>query len=245
MVLNAQMRRIDLLCKIFGPLFIALVAGFSTKVAIMTNFVMNVTSGSLEYFAIAWVYDEVPALQEAKQKPRPEPVGAESAPERESQSRLSQCWRHTCGVFNRSARDFGLYFRHRAFLPSIAGALLYLTVLGFAGQMVTYLLSAGYTTNQVGIAMTLNVVVEVLATWVAPWLIGQIGLVRAGLWLCSWQVITLVAGTTLFWIFDNRPIVSASSLVAGTILSRLGLRGFELCVQIIVQEVRTGCSPWG
>jgi iron-regulated transporter 1 len=222
-----------------------MVAGFSTKVAIITNLFMNVASGSLEYFAIAWVYDEVPALQEAKQTPQPEPAGAESAQEHENQSRLSQSWRHTCGVLNKSTRDFSVYFRHRAFLPSIAGALLYLTVLGFAGQMVTYLLSAGYTTNQVGIAMTFSVVFEALATWVAPWLVGRIGLVRAGLWLCGWQLTMLVAGTTLFWIFNNRPLASASSLVGATILSRLGLRGFEFCVQIIVQEVRARLNSWG
>jgi len=62
--------------------------------------------------------------------------------------------------------------------------------------------------------------------------------VRAGLWLSSWQRSTLVAGTVLFWIFDDKPALSASGIVGGTILSRLGLRGFDLCVQIIVQEVR-------
>lgn len=240
MSINAQMRRVDLLCKLLGPLFIALVDGFSIEVAIIVNLAMNVISIVLEYLAIARVYHEAPKLQEAKQKPRPEPADAESAQERESQSRLTQSWRRTRGVFSKSARDFNFYFRHRAFLPSIAGALLYLTVLSFAGQMVTYLLSAGYTANQVGIARTLSVAFEVLATWVAPWLIGRIGPVRAGLWLSSWQVTTLVAGTTLFWIFNDKPVVSASGLVGGTILSRLGLRGFDLCLQLIVQEVRTG-----
>jgi iron-regulated transporter 1 len=110
-------------------------------------------------------------------------------------------------------------------------------VLSFAGQMVTYLLSAGYTATQVGIARTLSVVFEVLATWVAPWLMGLIGPVRAGLWLSSWQVTTLASGTSLFWIFDGNPVIAASALVGGTIFSRLGLRGFDLCVQIIVQEV--------
>ena len=239
MTMNAQMRRIDLFCKLLGPLFIALIAGFSTEVAIIVNLVMNVMSIILEYFAIARVYYEVPQLQEAKHGLRSEPADGESAQERESQNRLARSWRRTRGVFNKSARDFNFYFRHRAFLPSIAGALLYLTVLSFAGQMVTYLLSAGYTANQVGIARTLSVVFEVLATWVAPWLMGQIGPVRAGLWLSSWQVATLVVGTALFWIFDDNPVVSASGLVGGTILSRLGLRGFDLCVQLIVQEVRT------
>ncbi|GAB1319299.1 Solute carrier family 40 member [Madurella fahalii] len=234
-IMNAQMRRIDLLCKLFGPLFIALVAGFSTKVAIIVNLVMNVTSIVVEYYAIARVYNEVPELQEAKQSPsQPEPADAESAYQRERGHWRS--WKNIHGVFRKSAKDFRFYFGHRAFLPSFAGALLYLTVLGFAGQMVTYLLSAGYTATQVGTASTLSVAFEMSATWVAPWLLKRIGPVRAGLWLSSWQVTMLVAGTALFWFFDDKPVISASGLVGGTILSRLGLRGFELCVQIIVQE---------
>jgi iron-regulated transporter 1 len=103
--------------------------------------------------------------------------------------------------------------------------------------MVTYLLSAGYNSTQVGIARTLSVVIEVLATWIAPWLMGRIGPVRAGLWLVNWQIVCLVAGTSVFWAFSDQPNMSASGLVVGTILSRMGLRGFDLCAQIIIQEV--------
>jgi iron-regulated transporter 1 len=103
--------------------------------------------------------------------------------------------------------------------------------------MVTYLLSAGYSATQVGVARTLSVAFEVLATWVAPWLMSKIGPVRAGLWLSSWQVTMLVAGIIVFWVFVDKPIISASGLVGGTILSRVGLRGFDLCAQLIVQEV--------
>lgn len=78
---------------------------------------------------------------------------------------------------------------------------------------------------------------EVLATWVAPWLMGRIGPVRAGLWLASWQIACLAAGMAIFLKFTSHPIISASGIVGGTILSRLGLRGFDLCAQIIVQEV--------
>ncbi len=232
MTMNAQMRRIDLLCKLFGPLFIALVAGFSTKVAIAANLIMNVASSVFEYVAIAQVYNQVPDLHESKQKRQPERADIYLASSGES-----KVWGRVRDVFGKSARDFGFYFHHRAFLPSVAGALLYLTVLSFAGQMVTYLLSAGYTATQVGLARTLSVVFEVLATWVAPWLMGRIGPARAGLWLSSWQVASLVAGTALFWVFGDHPVIAASALVGGTILSRLGLRGFDLCVQIIVQEV--------
>jgi iron-regulated transporter 1 len=155
----------------------------------------------------------------------------------EHESRFANHWWRVRKVIRRSTRDFGLYFHHPVFLPSFAGSLLYLTVLSFAGQMVTYLLSAGYNATQIGIARTLSVVFEVLATWLAPWLMGRIGPTRAGIWLASWQMICLVAGMAVFWAFFDRPTISASGLVGGTILSRIGLRGFDLCTQIIIQEV--------
>lgn len=130
-----------------------------------------------------------------------------------------------------------LYFHHPAFLPSFACALLYLTVLSFSGQMVTYLLSTGYTSTQVAVARTLSVFFEVLATWVAPWLMDKIGPVRAGLWFASWQAGCLFAGISVFWAFPDKAMIAASGLVGGTILSRIGLWGFDLCSQILVQGV--------
>lgn len=175
----------------------------------------------------------MPELQQPKTKLRDEPLTRT-----ERRSRSVHSWRHVVRkVIQKSVLDFSLYFHHPAFLPSFASALSYLTVLSFAGQMVTYLLSAGYNATQVGIARTLSVVFEVLATWLAPWLIGRIGPVRAGLWLVNSQILCLVAGTAVFWAFSSHPNISASGLVGGTILSRVGLRGFDLCTQIIIQEV--------
>lgn len=232
------MRRIDLLCKLLAPLFIAIVDGFSTEIAIIVNFAMNMASVVVEYYAIARIYDEDPSLQEQKGKPDTElPSTAEDAPSSARPGR--NVWR----LFRKSASDFGFYFGHRAFLPSFAGSLLYLTVLSFGSQMVTYLVASGYTTTYIGIARTISVVFEVLATWVAPWLIARIGPVRAGLWLSNCQVMPLIAGLVVFWVFMPNPLVSATGLVAGTIVSRLGLRGFDLCTQIIVQEVRLPRPP--
>ncbi|KFY44719.1 hypothetical protein V494_01355 [Pseudogymnoascus sp. VKM F-4513 (FW-928)] len=230
-VINAQMRRIDLTCKLIGPLFIALINGMSTEAAILVNLGMNVASVGVEYFAIAQVYNEVLELQQPKTKPQGELLSRT-----ENRGRFVHSWQNVRKVVQNTVYDFRLYFHHPAFLPSFASALLYLTVLSFAGQMVTYLLSAGYNSTQVGIARTLSVVFEVLATWLAPWLMGRIGPVRAGLWLVSWQVLCLIAGTAVFWAFSNHPNISASGLVGGTILSRMGLRGFDLCTQIIIQE---------
>lgn len=153
------------------------------------------------------------------------------------EGRIAHNWRHVKDIAKKSVQDFDLYFHHPAFLPSFAGALLYLTVLSFAGQMVTYLLSVGYSSTHIGLARTLSVIFEVLATWFAPWLMGKIGPIRAGLWLSTSQITCLVTGIAVFWALEKRPSISATGLVAGTILSRLGLRGFDLCIQIIIQEV--------
>lgn len=53
--MNSQMRRIDLICKLFGPFGIAIVDGFSTELAILVTFVMNVASIPMEYLFIARV----------------------------------------------------------------------------------------------------------------------------------------------------------------------------------------------
>lgn len=224
--LNAQMLRIDLICKLLGPLFIALIDGVSTEVAIIVNFAMNIASVGIEYFAIARIYHEVPMLQEPKSRPSIDQADVPT-------SRKSK----TKSVIANFAADFQLYFQHKAVLPSMAGSLLYLTVLSFAGQMVTYLLSVGYTSTQIGLARTVSVAFEILATWTAPWLMARIGPVRAGLWFSSWQILMLSAGVAVFWAFMAFPVVSASGLVVGTILSRVGLRGIDLCTQLIVQEV--------
>ena len=53
--LNARMRRIDLICKLAGPLFIALINGASTTAALWITLGLNTVSLPIEYFAIAQV----------------------------------------------------------------------------------------------------------------------------------------------------------------------------------------------
>lgn len=53
--MNARMRRIDLFCKLMGPLTISLVAIASTEIAIYTTLAMNVASVIIEYVFIEQV----------------------------------------------------------------------------------------------------------------------------------------------------------------------------------------------
>ena len=223
-LLNAQMRRIDLMCKLFGPLCIALAAGYSTSMAITLNLVMNLASIPIEYFAIQLVYRANPALQE------PKAVLTEEG-NNETRPSTQRYWICVLKGLNR-------YIHHPAFLPSFAGALLYFTVLSFAAQMVTWLLSMGFSSVQIGLARTLSVLFEVSATWISPYLAEKIGSTRTGLWSAAWQTTSLGVGTALFVSLKGKPLWAASALVTGTIVSRVGLRSFDLCVQSLVQDVR-------
>ncbi|KIW94174.1 uncharacterized protein Z519_05490 [Cladophialophora bantiana CBS 173.52] len=156
--MNGQMRPIYLLYKLVGPLFNTIIDGFSTKVAITVNFAMKIAPVGVEYFAIARVYREVPELQESKKCSHANQGDASSS--QESGSRLPHNWHHVRAIVTKSALDFNLYFHHRAFLPSIAGTLLYLTVLSFAGLMLTYSLSEGNSATRVGILKTLSMASE-------------------------------------------------------------------------------------
>jgi iron-regulated transporter 1 len=128
------------------------------------------------------------------------------------------------------------YFQHPACLPSFTLALLYLTVLFFSGQMVTYLLSAGFNSSYIALVRSLSVIIELTATWLAPWIIKRITPTRGGSWFLNWQILWLVATVSFFWS-EKTAIVAASGLAAGTILSRVGLWGYDLCAQVIIQSV--------
>lgn len=137
------------------------------------------------------------------------------------------------------------YFKHPAFLASFALSLLYFTVLSFAGQMITYLISVGYTSYQVGVARVGSTIFEISATWAAPYLMKKIGVVRAGIWSLSWQMACLAGA--LGWYFSNfermgtNSIFAATGLAVGVALSRIGLWGYDLSAQNIIQDVSRRC----
>ncbi|KAK0725504.1 Ferroporti-1 [Lasiosphaeris hirsuta] len=225
--LNARMRRIDLLCKLLGPLAISAIALASVQVAIWATLGMSLTAVAVEYVFIAQVYKMAPGLQR--------PTGVPPEVTVSSGSRLGITAYQVLPI---SSLPF--YFNHPAFLPSFALSLLYLTILSFSGQMITYLISVGYTSLHVGLARTASTVFELSATWLAPRLMGRIGVIRAGIWSLSWQMIWLAAAT--FWFFSDfhgmgtNTVISATGLALGVALSRAGLWGYDLSAQNIVQD---------
>ncbi|KAH7222192.1 hypothetical protein BKA60DRAFT_539275 [Fusarium oxysporum] len=227
--MNSQMRRIDLVCKLLGPFFIGILDGVSTETAILVNLGMNCTSVIVEYFTIAKVYYQVPELQHPKTTP---PI----VPQNEEHQTRQNAWVSFKKAIQKTSSDLRLYFTHPAFAPSFSIALLYCTVLSFGGVMVTYLLASGYTSAQIAAMRTVSVTLEVLATWIGPWVMKKIGPVRAGLWFLSWELGCLAIGVSIFWRYADNVLVSTLGLVCGSMLSRIGLWGVDLSAQVIIQE---------
>ncbi|CAK7231627.1 hypothetical protein SEUCBS140593_007991 [Sporothrix eucalyptigena] len=236
-LLSARMRRIDLFCKLVGPLTISLVAAASIRVALWTTLCMSGASVVVEYFCIAVVYRRVPDLH------RQPAWDTTTVPGTRARTTLTSLWNGIQTVGRRLVpfASMPLYFRHPAFLPSFSLAILYLTVLSFSGQMVTFLLAAGYTPLYVGLARTVSTVFELSATWIAPRLMGRIGVIRGGIWSLSWQALWLTGATAAFFTSSGGAsgtsgVIGASCLAAGVALSRIGLWGYDLCAQSIVQD---------
>lgn len=176
------------------------------------------------------MYEAVPLLQDAKVLPSnaTETEGVE--PISSGSPRIVPPWMYI--VYESSK----FYYQHPVFLPSFALSLLYLTVLDFQGLLVTYLISAGYNSFHIALVRTLSVIFELSATWIAPRVMKRINPARAGMWFLSWQMLWLGAAVSFFWA-EHVSIIAASGLVAGSILSRIGLWGYDLCAQFIIQEV--------
>lgn len=230
--LNSAMRRIDLICKLIAPLGIGLLDGYSTKIAIWVVFGQNAISVLVEYFAIAQVYAAVPELGRGKElgntteTPR-SPGGTPIAPSRT-----------TLSTIKNNIRPWKDYFQNPAFLASFSLSLLYLTVLSFASQMTTYLLTLGFTSTHVSLMRLVAVILELSATCAAPLLMNKIGAVRSGLWFVNEQLFSIMAAVAFFAATTSQTHLKLAglALVAGVALSRLGLWGFDLCVQYLVQE---------
>jgi iron-regulated transporter 1 len=225
--LNSTMRRIDLVCKLVAPVGIGLLDGYSTKVAIWVVFAQNAISVAVEYFAIAQVYAAVPELARGKEQ---EPTSSQQEGQFVSPSRT------VLELATSVLRPWKDYLHNPAFLASFALSVLYLTVLSFASQMTTYLLTLGFTSTHVSIMRLVSVILELSATCAAPWLMSRVGVVRSGLWFINEQLISIALAIGLFLMYNEKPMLAGVTLVSGVALSRLGLWGFDLSVQYLVQD---------
>lgn len=239
--LNAQIRRIDLFCKLLGPLAIALVHAWSPTIAIWSTAAVNAMSVMFEYGFVAKVLSNSPSLSQPRNlstEPSDQTIRLESQPMLDTDQAENQP-QHV-STFSLVSNSIQSYIRSSAFLPSLSLSLLYLTVLSFSGQMTTFLLALPQpklTSATLGLLRTASTMAEISATFIAPRAMSRIGPIRAGIWFLSWQALTLSPAVMILWTDAFRTTRAAFIVfILSVIASRIGLWSFDLCAQFIIQE---------
>lgn len=217
--LNATMRRIDLISKLFAPVVISLLmsATSSVRAGVLIVAGMSTISWGIEILCAHKVWKGCPQLRKKQ--------GLVSQTQEESSTELSidrvnimvgfkallwMQWRH-----------LRLYFSTDVWIPSLSLAILHLSVLSYAATFLTFLFSSGFSLILVTTARALSSVVEVFSTVAAPYCIRKLshasklrridsddeallandvqerrqhaaGLQRVGLWGICWQISCLV-----------------------------------------------------
>ena len=205
-VLNANMRRIDLLCKLLAPIVAGvllththslvpyirydLAGGFAATVIIG---LWNVVSFFGELSFMIAVYKMVPALADKKLR------GKNNEGDREEVVRFPTRTGKGLKVLKKLASPYRtlitgwhIYWKQETNLIGFSLASLYLTVLGFSGVTATYLLTQGLSSDYIGLAQGLGGIVGILGTLLYPYLQRKVGSVRTGLFGISSQLVMLL-----------------------------------------------------
>jgi len=180
--LNAAMRRIDLVCKLVAPVVISvIIAGTqSTRLGVYAVAAMGIISWPADYLCARRVYDGSPRLHQPKPRRNSvdegETLDAESLnpttssnPPAISQSTLHHLLHTTTQALTHYTHSLRAYFSTPVWQPSLALAILHLSVLSYSATFLTYLLETGFSLVLITVVRALSSVVEVASTLVTPW----------------------------------------------------------------------------
>ncbi|GAB4833251.1 hypothetical protein Ancab_031498 [Ancistrocladus abbreviatus] len=244
--LNSIIRRIDLVCKLFAPVFSGFIISFiSLTASAMALAVWNIVSVGLQYCLLISVYNGIPALSEEERRiasSTDDPKQSTADPKL-TKSLLSQDANDSVvpentgrgGIIEKVLElpcfnAWKVYLKQDVALPGVALALLYFTVLSFGSLMTAALEWEGIPTYVIGIARGVSATIGIAATFTYPILQSHISTLRTGLWSIwsQWSFLLLCVGS--IWVKNG--IASASMLMAGVAASRLGLWMFDLADQV-------------
>jgi solute carrier family 40 (iron-regulated transporter), member 1 len=203
---NSVIRRIDLISKMLAPIFISFI--IDSNYGLIFIIIFNITGLIIEIIYTRQIFN-VTIFEDRNQ----------NIPDIKLRS-----WYVT----------WKIYITDNSFYASIPCAFLYLTVLSFAGSMVSYLKWVGYSDTTIAVIRSLTIVMGIIATHIQPWYTSKVGTTRSALHFIWFEVIMMIFVIISFYT----PISTYSMLmlVIGFSLSRIGLWGFDLSQTQIMQE---------
>nr|DAD39365.1 TPA_asm: hypothetical protein HUJ06_013688 [Nelumbo nucifera] len=241
--MNAVIRRIDLICKLFAPVISGFIISFiSLKASAVTLALWNTVSVWLQFWLLMSVYNGIPSLSERSQKritrPRPndpleDPSISQKGNSKDDEESSGAEQKGNSKLVNRilpmqCIEAWIVYLKQDIVLPGVALALLYFTVLSFGRLMTAALKWMGMPAYVIGIARGVSATIGIAATVVYPVLQSHISTLQTGLWSIWTQWIFLLVCVASIWVPNAR--ISAWMLMGGVAASRLGLWMFDLSV---------------
>lgn len=252
-VLNAGIKRIDLICHLVAPLAIsavALKAGNLRWSALLIAGTQVLTVGP-EMVTAHRVWTSSSSLQ----RPRKHP-STEKEPRRAGTKTSVLSLRGVCDWSD----AVHAYYSSAAFLPSLSAAMQPFSVLTMGASMTVYLLAAQYPLFIITAARTLCTVVELSSTILTPAMVSWLNrresykkytdadpmqsLVKVGLWGLGWQLTTLAPAVIALILLPAgiTDPVKMQPVLSGILLtflaaSRLGPYAYSLVEQQLVQTI--------
>lgn len=204
--LNAQLKRIDLLCKLLAPLFVSTLSTFMSYMwAAVIMSVLQLSSLTVELFWLETVYQSCPALARDQARKDSHQLVLHEYDEDSSLEGVSCMGSLDSCVSARSRGHWSEFAKLPTFLSSLSASFLYMTVLScvscaacictivkpdhcrFDGTMLSYLKTQGYSDATLSIMRGVNVLTGLGGTALSPWLERRLGSVRGGSW-SIWSV---------------------------------------------------------
>mmetsp|Transcript_120086 Transcript_120086/g.345236 ORF Transcript_120086/g.345236 Transcript_120086/m.345236 type:complete len:454 (+) Transcript_120086:42-1403(+) len=225
-LLNGQLRRIDLTCKILAPAASGMwMSAFGAIPAGLLVAVVNLAAWPIECACLTWIHrDPWCKARLEESSPRSSALSPQHAHDPDEASP----WRS--------------YFSQRIWRSAFALSLLHLTVLSFGLQMTGYVLILGLDPALIAVYRGVGEVFGLAATYASPWFVRRLGWSNSSsavlfIWLQLLCLVPSVFGSTGWARRNLAPAVAATWLAAGVGVSRLGLWGFDLSVSQMLQQL--------
>ncbi|KAH7026507.1 uncharacterized protein B0I36DRAFT_366064 [Microdochium trichocladiopsis] len=181
--LNAVMRRIDLVCKLFSPIVLSLVISFSgsTRAGVLFTGLTSSICIPIEMISARSVWRANPALQQPKQRRQTAAPNTTTITTTAAASGTTAASpplaRRILSQMRSYPRDFAMYFTtpSSVWIPSLALAMLHFNMLTWRATFITYLITVGYSLNVITAARTVGSLFEITSTVITPRLIVTLG----------------------------------------------------------------------
>jgi len=242
-ILNAQLRRIDLGCKIIAPVLCGfMISFFSYKAAAITIAFVNILAWPIEMRSFRRVYSDPWCRECLDLSPVNSLMHAETGVPTELTDRIFADPKCPEGLAAQGKSCQFYTSQVKVWKSSFALAMLHTTVLSFGQIMTVYVMTLGISAALVAVYRSASELLAVLGkTCIPRRVVGKAPVNAATSYI--WIHFTCLVPTVLAasaWARSWPVLLSSTVLVGGVSISRLGLLGFDMYIQ---QHIRENVSP--